>query len=306
LTLIIALANPEQAIQVSDRRLTVNGQLDVDESNKAAVLICTDARLAIGFTGLAKIGDFATRHWLFDAIYECSPPDYRSYYILERLTERATSDFQSLPSLKAVPQRDKRLSVMFSGYLHHEDPPLGYLGILTNYQNFKTGIDHSEAWDHFELHHWFEKRPLEHPFTLVQRIGAYAAMTTSDEKDLRQLLQELKPAKAIIGKAIEVIRDMTDRPKAKGLIGKQLSTIIIPRELPSSVEVSYHSDIVTYNAYAPAQIVALSDENRHIILEASMQRGDEKGLKPIAFPKIGRNAPCPCKSGKKYKKCCGR
>ncbi len=23
-------------------------------------------------------------------------------------------------------------------------------------------------------------------------------------------------------------------------------------------------------------------------------------------PKIGRNAPCPCGSGKKYKRCCGR
>jgi uncharacterized protein YecA (UPF0149 family) len=23
-------------------------------------------------------------------------------------------------------------------------------------------------------------------------------------------------------------------------------------------------------------------------------------------PKIGRNEPCPCGSGKKYKKCCGR
>ena len=23
-------------------------------------------------------------------------------------------------------------------------------------------------------------------------------------------------------------------------------------------------------------------------------------------PKIGRNAPCPCGSGRKYKKCCGR
>ncbi|MHC4336845.1 MAG: SEC-C metal-binding domain-containing protein [Planctomycetota bacterium] len=22
-------------------------------------------------------------------------------------------------------------------------------------------------------------------------------------------------------------------------------------------------------------------------------------------PKVGRNAPCPCGSGKKYKKCCG-
>lgn len=31
---------------------------------------------------------------------------------------------------------------------------------------------------------------------------------------------------------------------------------------------------------------------------------------PVTFvrkePKIGRNAPCPCNSGKKYKKCCGR
>ncbi|MGY8718810.1 MAG: SEC-C metal-binding domain-containing protein [Verrucomicrobiia bacterium] len=25
-----------------------------------------------------------------------------------------------------------------------------------------------------------------------------------------------------------------------------------------------------------------------------------------AAPKIGRNDPCPCGSGKKYKKCCGR
>lgn len=24
------------------------------------------------------------------------------------------------------------------------------------------------------------------------------------------------------------------------------------------------------------------------------------------YPKIGRNAPCPCGSGKKYKHCCGR
>jgi SWIM/SEC-C metal-binding protein len=33
-------------------------------------------------------------------------------------------------------------------------------------------------------------------------------------------------------------------------------------------------------------------------------------LNPIApakaAPKVGRNEPCPCGSGKKYKKCCGR
>ncbi|RUM87312.1 MAG: hypothetical protein DSZ24_06470, partial [Thermodesulfatator sp.] len=27
---------------------------------------------------------------------------------------------------------------------------------------------------------------------------------------------------------------------------------------------------------------------------------------PIRRQKIGRNDPCPCGSGKKYKKCCGR
>ena len=27
---------------------------------------------------------------------------------------------------------------------------------------------------------------------------------------------------------------------------------------------------------------------------------------PITFPKIGRNAPCGCGSGLKYKKCCGK
>ena len=40
------------------------------------------------------------------------------------------------------------------------------------------------------------------------------------------------------------------------------------------------------------------DEDEHIIAESS---------KPyIAPPKIGRNDPCPCGSGKKYKKCCGK
>ena len=39
--------------------------------------------------------------------------------------------------------------------------------------------------------------------------------------------------------------------------------------------------------------------------------GGEGGGKPVKQPvvkddKIGRNDPCPCGSGKKYKKCCGK
>ncbi len=44
--------------------------------------------------------------------------------------------------------------------------------------------------------------------------------------------------------------------------------------------------------------------------ELRMSHGDEEASKPKPIKrkskKIGRNAPCPCGSGKKYKKCCGR
>lgn len=63
MTLVLGLINHRQAILVSDRRYTVNGQvLDAgdDERNKASVLFCQDARVAVGFTGLAKAGDFDT------------------------------------------------------------------------------------------------------------------------------------------------------------------------------------------------------------------------------------------------------
>ena len=38
------------------------------------------------------------------------------------------------------------------------------------------------------------------------------------------------------------------------------------------------------------------------------RRGGEVRLAPVRreMPKVGRNEPCPCGSGKKYKNCCGR
>ena len=40
------------------------------------------------------------------------------------------------------------------------------------------------------------------------------------------------------------------------------------------------------------------------------RRQEESGVTQMpvhrAAPKIGRNDPCPCGSGKKYKKCCGK
>jgi uncharacterized protein len=40
------------------------------------------------------------------------------------------------------------------------------------------------------------------------------------------------------------------------------------------------------------------------IYQARLETGD-LGQAPLARPKVGRNAPCPCGSGRKFKKCCG-
>ena len=44
---------------------------------------------------------------------------------------------------------------------------------------------------------------------------------------------------------------------------------------------------------------------RHLVLKKLFRRTHVRTESPKANVKIGRNDPCPCGSGKKYKKCCG-
>ena len=41
-------------------------------------------------------------------------------------------------------------------------------------------------------------------------------------------------------------------------------------------------------------------------LEADMDGGGGRSSEKNPIVKVGRNDPCPCGSGKKYKRCCGR
>jgi preprotein translocase subunit SecA len=43
------------------------------------------------------------------------------------------------------------------------------------------------------------------------------------------------------------------------------------------------------------------------VSEAAAATEAQAKAKPVRIgPKVGRNDPCPCGSGKKYKQCCGR
>ena len=56
MTLLMSLFGDDYVLLVADRRLTNNGKLIEDESNKAGTAVFEDATLAFAFTGLATSG----------------------------------------------------------------------------------------------------------------------------------------------------------------------------------------------------------------------------------------------------------
>ncbi len=305
MTLILALGNRDQFIQISDRRLSANRQIIDDESNKAGTLTCANARLLFGFTGLAAYRTFRTQQWILDTLHASGPPDFLAGGILDRLTIMATREFCMNTLLKELSQSEKRLSIMFSGYLDQCSPPLLACAILTNFQDFSKGVDSLEAWDHFECVTSTEDEPSEQN-SFVQRIGIWQAMTHDDENALRALLKERKPARAIIGKGVEIIRSMSERPSARGTIGKQLSSIVLSSDPANAVSAGYHTNRATYVTYLPDQVLLRADTPNLVIMDQTFQTLDQSDPKAILVPQVGRNQACPCGSGKKYKYCHGR
>jgi hypothetical protein len=242
--------------------------------------------------------------WL-GAILDCGPPEYTAGEFILRLTKLASKTFAEHPVLRGVPRKDKRLSIMFSGYLYHHDPPLPGYAFISNYQDFLSRRDDSEAWAQFS---GVESSPFPGAsnLTFVQRVGNYHAMSRDDETALREMLLARKPATAIIGKSVELMHQMADRPAANNTIGKQLSILTIPRSLEQLVVSGYYSNINT-NTYYMHDMVILNPSSGHMMKDLQLTKiGGPDIERPMIVPRVGRNYPCPCGSGKKYKKCHGR
>jgi hypothetical protein len=303
MTLIMALANKKQVVQISDRRLSSNGKLVDDESNKCGILFCLNARMTFGYTGLARWKSFSTFDWLLKILHDSAPPDYTIGEILERVKHKATYSFKNDPILKNMRAEDKKLSVMFSGYINVDGENKPGCAILSNYHNFENNTAFEVAQDEFIVNYSSAKKEEENP-TLVQRVGNWRAMTQKDIDSMRDLLVENKPSEAIVGKGLWLMRDIADRPKSAGTIGKQLTSIVIPKDFSKPIESSYSSDVVKFETYMPAMVYLLPDQ--HATITNISVIPVEKDTLPLSVPKIRRNAPCPCGSKKKYKFCHGK
>jgi preprotein translocase subunit SecA len=68
-----------------------------------------------------------------------------------------------------------------------------------------------------------------------------------------------------------------------------------------------HDQVQALGQTAPAPAAAAAKTSARSGAEAAMEAALQKRPEPVRrdVPKVGRNDPCPCGSGKKYKKCHG-
>jgi preprotein translocase subunit SecA len=91
----------------------------------------------------------------------------------------------------------------------------------------------------------------------------------------------------------------------EGVTKKVFTTYILSREQMQSMLQNANMSHSELNAFLHAQEMMESNNQQHPMPPEAMS--DAPKLRPVsAEPKVGRNDPCPCGSGKKYKKCCGK
>jgi hypothetical protein len=298
------MGNLHQVVLVSDRRLTRNGVLFEDESNKATVFVCKDSRLAVAYTGLAELGNFLTRRWLPEVLTESAAPDFLMVPTIERFTEWATRDFANI---KVRTPSDKHLSVVLAGYCYDETPPRCYCWLVSNFEWFGDQRPPELLSDQFMAFYYRDKRPTETNVDILLPVGVAGAVRQKDYESLHTLLHENKPAQALVGKGIDVIRTAAESVRGQ-LIGKQCTSIILPSNPEEEAICEYHSAKFATKHYLPSFINARGDGSGVYSIADGWFEARSANDQPliISLPKVGRNHPCPCGSGLKYKKCHGR
>jgi hypothetical protein len=195
---------------------------------------------------------------------------------------------------------------MATGYLYHHQPPLGSLAIISNYQNIDTGILSSEAWEDFRCFFREETRPHSRNIALFFHVGTLPLIREADSAKVVELVRARKPAAAIVGKLVQIFRRAAECPQGGSVIGKQLMSMILPRDRGREVQCGYHSDVVRQETYLPDQVLVVSDKLHMNVTDVSVKPADPTTTPPLSGPKLRPGQLCWCNSGKKFKRCHGR
>lgn len=297
MTLAVVLGNADQIVVAVDRRTTTTSRRKIESENAGKVghAICDDASFIYCFTGLASDGrKFITSRWLPMALYNAAQKSHRYRDIVIAFSDEATAYFRDY--LKAVSAADRRLTIMFVGYLETGQIACS---LISNFQDWEV-VDHPEAQLAFSYLTEVSRIGVENP-TYVQAIGQFGALTEKDEGEVRALLERRPPPNAVLQKAISWVQNVSGRLKAGGTVGKRITTARLIRSEPNEPVVGYASDTVETTMPLLDQVDLRTGAPRAFMVEGVLST-----TVPFIYPRQHRNAPCSCGSGKKYRHCHGR
>ncbi|TLS38604.1 SEC-C metal-binding domain-containing protein [Pseudalkalibacillus caeni] len=131
-----------------------------------------------------------------------------------------------------------------------------------------------------------------------------------------EILENIKllPAEGVLLEHFEKTQDITVKTMIADALCKQLSTKAIP-SIAHFVEEGYDQGLL--NLKEPLYVCCVINNIDHpkieewkqsiLYEEARMEKRQKEITRAtVQSQKVGRNNPCPCGSGKKFKKCCGK
>jgi hypothetical protein len=299
MTLIVAMANSQYALQLSDRRTTAGDRPQNEEFDKSVIVYTRDGRMIVGFSGLAVIPKrFDMREWLTRALLDSAKPDHTGIGLIQRFSERANSDFQSAP-LNGVDARDRRTTFHFCGFMRRGPYSVGSAVTLSNWQDFASNANSDEAQSEFLRWSWNPQREGSDAVYL-RAIGTTRMITDPRTDALGEMLRRLAPAKEAVTFAEQVFQGWAADELAGKLVGQGMDAIWMPADFRENVVARYHPSSPSHSHRMPPVVDATSATQGYALRGASMTR---IGGSPWTYPSTPRNARCPCGSGKKYKRC---
>lgn len=247
MTLLINVLTPENVIQASDRRLTLqDGRLVNDEANKAVCVGCKDAHFVIVYTGLAMIAGKRTDLWIVEYLTSINASSMNVPSISQALEKQATSCF------KSVPRENRRTSFVFLGYRLGKP----FTALISNFQTFKSGSSR-EAQDCFQTDVWEVRGPIKNPKRglRIDILGSEAAV----EKPIRRRINKLarkrffhrQDAYEIAEILVSFIRAASKTRSVGKYVGRNCMTVIIKPRPEEPMITKYHPEMNSPVQYSP-------------------------------------------------------
>jgi hypothetical protein len=308
MTLLLAAATPQHAVLVADRRTSTASGVHSEETGKLGVALLDDARVGIAYAGLAEFGRFKMRSWLPETLASIRSKQTTLAPVIEELRLAAEV---VVAGLRGLPVDDSRLTLLIAGYQYGAQGAVPAFARISNFE-----VERFEAANSGSRAVPIGIRTPTHEFTVAWDLapagftvgaGYGEALTWGQMEELRAHIKAGVTASALRAKMVHLARTVGAHPASQGLIGAQLSSLVLPVDPGQSVEMDYHTAVRTRSLHLPASYDLRSSGKGGgaMIWDASITYGSA-GDPPVLVPRVGGKRKCPCGSGKQYRRCHGR